>query len=111
MTDLATEKFDGMLLMDGYDDCVIGICERFGQPDIITYDKEKVIHKLTVDGMEYQEAVEFFYFNQIGAWMGETTPCFVTLENNCANMQAAIDKHNDIFGGTMYQIDVESDSE
>jgi hypothetical protein len=31
------------------------------------------------DGMEYEEAEEFFDFNVIGASMGEGTPCFATL--------------------------------
>jgi hypothetical protein len=29
--------------------------------------------------MNEEEAEEFFYFNQLGAWMGNLTPCFVTL--------------------------------
>ena len=29
--------------------------------------------------MTEEDAEEFFSFNQIGAWWGETTPCFITL--------------------------------
>ena len=36
---------------------------------------EKMISQ---DGMEYEEAIEFFDFNIKGAWMGEGTPCFFT---------------------------------
>ena len=28
-----------------------------------------------------EEAFEFFDYNQIGAWMGEDTPCFITFES------------------------------
>jgi hypothetical protein len=28
--------------------------------------------------MTEDEAVEFFYFNQVGSWMGDTTPCFLS---------------------------------
>jgi len=28
--------------------------------------------------MTEDEAFEFFYFNQIGAYMGDTTPCFLS---------------------------------
>jgi len=28
--------------------------------------------------MTEDEAVDFFYFNQAGAWMGDTTPCFLS---------------------------------
>jgi hypothetical protein len=31
------------------------------------------------EGMDYEEAEEFFEFNQIGAWLGESTPCFITM--------------------------------
>lgn len=65
------------LLMDGYDDCIIGICERFGREPIIAYDYDKVIARHMADGMTHEEAIEFFQFNQIGAWMGDGTPCFI----------------------------------
>jgi len=68
---------DPTLRMDGYDDCIIGICRRFGQQDLIAYDYEKVIASLSADGLTHDEAVEYFEFNQIGAWMGEGTPCFI----------------------------------
>ena len=67
-----------MLVMDGYDDCLIGIVERFGQAPIMCYDKNKVLSKLEKEGMSADEAEEFFEFNQIGAWMGEFTPCFLS---------------------------------
>lgn len=44
---------------------------------IIAYSYEKVIKKLMKDGMSLAEAIEFFDFNQAGAWMGPTTPCFI----------------------------------
>jgi len=74
------DYYEGVLLMDGYNDCLIGIVERFGTPPIACYDKDKVISQLQLDGMTWEEAVEFFSFNQLGSWMGENTPCFLTLE-------------------------------
>jgi hypothetical protein len=68
----------GPLCMDGYDNCIIGIVDRFGQPPIICYDRAKVIEKLMADGMTEEEAEEFWSFNQIGAWMGPRTPCFLS---------------------------------
>lgn len=67
-----------LLFMDGYDDCIAGVVERFGQPDIVCYDKEKVLGKLEAQGISREEAVEWFYLNQIGAWVGDRTPCFLT---------------------------------
>ncbi len=65
-----------MLKMDGYDDCIVGTVIRYGQPPILCYDYDLVIEKLAED-MSYEEAIEFFEFNQIGAWMGDDTPCFL----------------------------------
>lgn len=67
------------LIMDDYDDCIAGVVQRFGQDPIVCYDLDKVLAKLVKDGMTYDEAVEWFEFNQIGAWVGEKTPCFITM--------------------------------
>lgn len=71
---------DNMLTMDGYDDCIIGVVEQFGRPPIVCYDTEKVISKLQEDGLSEDEAWEFWSFNQIGAWLGDETPCFLTVK-------------------------------
>jgi len=69
-----------LLKMDGFDDCIVGICERFGMDSVLAYDREKVLATLVSrDGMTEEEAEEFFEYNQIGAWMGDKTPVFVTL--------------------------------
>ena len=69
-----------LIKMDGYDDCIVGVVERSGQEPILCYEKEKVLCKLESQGMNRDEAEEFFYFNQIGAWMGDSTPCFLSKE-------------------------------
>ena len=37
-----------------------------------------MIDKMVGDGMTPEEAIEYFYFNIVGSWVGETTPCFMT---------------------------------
>jgi hypothetical protein len=74
--DVIAEVCPDALKMDGYDDCVIGLCHQFGRPPVIAYDRDKVIKKLMKD-MTWEEAEEFFEFNQIGAYMGEYTPVFI----------------------------------
>jgi hypothetical protein len=66
------------LTMDGYDDCIMGTCQQFGRPSLVAYDLEKVIKKLMKDGCTREEAEEFWSFNQIGAYMGDYTPVFIT---------------------------------
>ena len=66
-----------MLQMDGFEDCAAGICLRFNQPPIIIYDHALVLAKLEAQGMDPEEAAEWFEVNQLGAWMGEATPAFL----------------------------------
>lgn len=72
------EEYD-LLVMDGYDDCIVGVVEGFGHRPIVCYDKERVLLRLRSCGMEEDDALEFFYFNQIGAWIGDSTPCFLSM--------------------------------
>ena len=69
---------DAILTADGFDDALVGVVERFGQPSVACYDKEKCIKILAKD-MSYEEAVEYFYFNVIGSYVGEYTPCYLSI--------------------------------
>jgi len=68
---------DHMMVMDGYDDCIIGIAERCSDQNILAYDVAKIIKKLIKQGMDEEEAWEWFSFNQVGAYVGEGTPIFI----------------------------------
>ena len=72
-----SEEYPDLLKADGFDDAIIGVVERIGV-QAICYDQEKVIDILIErDGMDYEEAVEYFEFNIAGAWVGESTPFFL----------------------------------
>lgn len=72
------DESNGLLVMDGFDDCIIGICHRF-HDSFVVYDEAKVIAKLMADGMTEEEAREFHDFNQVGGWHGDHTPGFIEL--------------------------------
>lgn len=67
-----------ILLMDGYDEAVIGITTNREDAPIAVYSREKCIEKLIADGMEPDDAEEFFSFNVEGAYMGPRTPLIVS---------------------------------
>jgi len=69
---------ENVLKADGYDDCIIGFTHQAGRPSVIAYDTNKIIDKLRSDGMDTEEACEFFEFNIAGAYVGEYTPVFIT---------------------------------
>jgi hypothetical protein len=71
------EQLDGMLLADGFDDCILGIAERCGSTNVVAYDAEAIINSLVEQGMTYEEASEYFSFNISGAYVGEQTPVFI----------------------------------
>ena len=65
----------GYILLDGFDDAVIGI-----EPDAnrLVYCKNKMIETLIKrDNMEYEEAYEFLDFNVWTAYMGQETPIYI----------------------------------
>jgi len=67
-----------VLVLDGFDDALIGPAERFGwDTHLLAYDTTKIIEILMEKGMEHEEAHEFFHHNILGAWAGEGTPIFV----------------------------------
>ena len=75
LLDLGVES---ALTMDHYDDCVIGVLERYGMEKIVLYDKEKIIQKLIDDGCDsYEGALEYYEYNQLGGWHGDKTPGFL----------------------------------
>ena len=71
------------LLADGFEDAFLGICQVYGRPPLATYDRDKCIEVLVKrDGMTDEEAVEFFDFNVVGAWVGENTPIYLTFASS-----------------------------
>ena len=65
-----------LIIMVGFDDCIIGVIEKGCHPPCVCYDREKVISKLATT-MSREEAEEFHYFNQAAGFYGESTPCFL----------------------------------
>jgi hypothetical protein len=80
------------LFLDGFDDAIIGLAERPNLGPIVAYNEEKIIEILTeqmevdaddLDGRDSEEiklemALEYYYYNVKGAWVGENTPIIIT---------------------------------
>ncbi len=66
------------LLCDGFDEAIIGMAERINLGPVVAYDVDKMLDIMVErDGMTYEDAVEYFDYNILGAWMGENTPVYV----------------------------------
>lgn len=68
-----------MRLADGFDDAFVGTTiSAFGRKQVALYDYDKCILILMHDNhMSEEDAIEYFDFNVIGAWVGEGTPIFI----------------------------------
>ena len=68
-----------MRLADGFDDAFVGTTiSAFGRKQVALYDYYKCILILMHDNhMSEEDAIEYFDFNVIGAWVGEGTPIFI----------------------------------
>ena len=67
-----------MLLADGFEKAFIGITiPNPSSEEVAVYDYYKCIEILkNRDGMTEDDAIEFFYFNVVGAYVGKYTPVF-----------------------------------
>jgi hypothetical protein len=78
LRDWIADYNDKALMADGFEEAIIGVGERCGQPFLVVYDAHKCIDILVKrDGMTLEEAAEFFTFNTVGSWAGEHTPIFL----------------------------------
>ena len=68
------EAGDGVMYLVGFDDAYMGTIRQFNT-EMSLYDYEKIIESLMED-MSKEDAVEYFEFNVVGAWMGPGTPAF-----------------------------------
>lgn len=62
-----------LLIADGFDEAVIGIEENTMR---IIYSVSKCLEIIEANGMPEEEALEHFYFNVHGSYVGDKTPIF-----------------------------------
>jgi hypothetical protein len=67
---------ENLLLADGFENAFLGIGRQFGKP-VAIYDREKCLEILMEDGLNYEEADDYFSFNVEGSYVGEQTPIFL----------------------------------
>lgn len=66
---------DEFLIADGFDEAIIGVSEDFNAPLRLIYSVTKCLEILRErDGMGDTEALEHFYINVSGGYVGDKTP-------------------------------------
>lgn len=78
--DVLSEANEDMLFLDEemFDEALVGIVEWSGGVTRALYDKDKCIEVLMAEGMTEEDALDHFYYNVIGSYVGENTPAFMT---------------------------------
>jgi hypothetical protein len=61
---------------EDYDPCIVGVARRFNDT-VLIYSIKAILDMHVRQGMEYEEAAEYFEFNTIGGWLGDQTPIFL----------------------------------
>ena len=78
--DFIAENYPDAMVADGFGDAIIGIVERAGSEAVVQYNKTECIRILMErDEMTEEDAYEHFYYNVIGSYVGEYTPCFAEI--------------------------------
>ena len=69
-------QVEPVLTADGFDDCIVGLARR---PELIAvaYDVDKMLAQMIDGGMTLGEAREYFEFNIVDAWVGDSTPIYI----------------------------------
>jgi hypothetical protein len=71
-------KDNECLLADGFESALIGITE--GSNPVAVYDTDECIRCLMEEDEErfsQEDAIEFFYYNVVGSYVGDKTPVFI----------------------------------
>jgi len=72
------EFAEGAIILDNFDDCIVGISEQFGEGNRIVYSKDMIIKKLCEE-MSEEEALEYYDYNILGGYFGEQNPIFLSI--------------------------------
>ena len=73
------EQAEGAILLDGFEGAIIGIVEEFGNGPRILYSKKKIIEILQSEDMTEEDALEHYYYNIIGGYLGEQGALFLDI--------------------------------
>ena len=62
-----------LVIADGFDEAILGIEENTMR---VIYSVNKCLEIIEADGMSQEDALDHFYFNVHGSYIGKKTPIF-----------------------------------
>ena len=73
MREWLKEEYPDLLVMDGFDEAIIGVVERINT-QAVCYSEKKIMEILMSEGLSEEDAREHFSINVAGSYIGEHTP-------------------------------------
>jgi len=74
-------ELEEVVLLDGLDSAILGLVDIpnnvTANATVIAYSTKLILTSLCADGMDEEEALEYFHFNIGGGYLGKGTPVFV----------------------------------
>jgi hypothetical protein len=77
--DLSKYNNEMLFLNDYNENSLIGLLFKHETNIVAVYDDYLCVQSLVEEGMEEEEAIEYFEYNTRGSYVGENTPAFLTL--------------------------------
>jgi hypothetical protein len=71
---------EGAIILDGFNEAIVGITEEFGGIKRLLYSKYKILEILQENLMTQSEAEEYYDYNIVGLYAGDQNPIFLDLE-------------------------------
>ena len=72
---------EGAIILDGFNEAIVGITEEFGGIKRLLYSKYKILKILQESNpMTQSEAEEYYDYNIVGLYAGDQNPIFLDLE-------------------------------
>ena len=72
---------EGAIILDGFNDAIVGITEEFGGIKRLLYSKDKILKIIQENNpMTQSEAEEYYDYNIVGLYVGDQNPIFLDLE-------------------------------
>lgn len=68
------------MIITGFGEALMGYCDFHGEL-VAAYDIDKCIDIIAQD-MDYDDAIDYFYFNIHSAYVGKSGPIFIRLDHN-----------------------------
>ena len=67
---------EGAIILDGFNDAIVGITEEFGGIKRLLYSKDKILKILQENLMTQSEAEEYYDYNIVGLYAGDQNPIY-----------------------------------